>query len=329
MKENVALIGSHSFSGNSFAAHLLTRQRCLSISRSSDLDPSLDKREKSSTRIEERRLTWNLNENSDHVIDAFQKEEITTVVNFAAQGMVAQSWLSPEDWYQANVVSLAKFLDRIRLETGVKKFVQFTTPEVYGSTQGWIKESFDFKPNTPYAISRAAGDWHLKALNENYGFPVIFTRAANVYGEGQPLYRIVPKVILFGLLGRKIPLQGGGKSVRSFIHISDVNNALDQVIENGALGNTYHISTKELVSIIQLVEIIAKKLNISLDDLVEIVDDRPGKDFAYQLDSQKIREELKWKNQITLDKGLDQTISWVEDNLDKLRKIPTDYVHRR
>jgi dTDP-glucose 4,6-dehydratase len=329
MTGKIAIIGSNSFSGNSFAAHLLEQQGCLSISRSSDLNPTLDRREKSTQIMEERRLIWNLNENSDHVIDAFQKEEITTVVNFAAQSMVGQSWLSPEDWYQANVVSLAKILNRIRLETGVKKFVQFTTPEVYGSTEGWIKESFDFKPNTPYAISRAASDWHLKALNEKFGFPVIFTRAANVYGEGQPLYRIVPKVILFGLLGRKIPLQGGGKSVRSFIHISDVNNALDLVIENGVLGNTYHISTKELVSIIQLVEIIAKKLSISLDDLVEMVDDRPGKDFAYQLDSQKIREELKWKDQISLDEGLDQTISWVEDNLDKLRKIPTDYTHRK
>jgi dTDP-glucose 4,6-dehydratase len=329
MTERLALIGSHSFSGNAYAGHLLERQACLSISRSSELNPTFDRRLNSRYKVEERRLTWNLNENSDHVIEAFQEEGITTVVNFAAQSMVGQSWSIPEDWYQANVVSLAKFLNRIRFETGVKKFIQFTTPEVYGSTQGWIKESFDFKPNTPYAISRAASDWHLKALNENFDFPVIFTRAANVYGERQPLYRIVPKAILFGLLGKKIPLQGGGKSVRSFINISDVNNALDQVIENGALGNTYHISTKELVSITQLVEIIAKKLNISLNDLVELADDRPGKDFAYRLDSQKIREELMWKDQITLDEGLDQTISWVEDNLDKLRTMTTDYTHRK
>ena len=83
------------------------------------------------------------------------------------------------------------------------------------------------------------------------------------------------------------------------------------------------------MTITQLVEIIAKKLNISLNDLVELADDRPGKDFAYQLDSQKIREELMWKDQITLDEGLDQTISWVEDNLDKLRTITTDYTHRK
>jgi dTDP-glucose 4,6-dehydratase len=211
----------------------------------------------------------------------------------------------------------------------ISRFIQFTTPEVYGSTNGWVKENFNFAPNTPYAVSRAASDWHLKALHENFGFPVIFTRAANVYGEHQRLYRIVPRVILSALTGQKMPLQGGGKSIRSFIHIDDVSNALFRIIENGMPGESYHISTGDLITIHDLVAIIAQKLNVGFDDLVEVTPDRPGKDYAYQLDSQKIRSELGWKDEISLSNGIDRTIKWVESNINELKQLPLNYQHRR
>jgi dTDP-glucose 4,6-dehydratase len=169
----------------------------------------------------------------------------------------------------------------------------------------------------------------LKATHENFGFPVIFTRAANVYGEHQRLYRIVPRVILAALTGRKLPLQGGGKSIRSFIHIDDVSHALLKIIENGVAGESYHISTNELITIHELVAVIAGKLGIRVQDLVEMAPDRPGKDFAYQLDSQKIRSELGWSDQITLSDGIDRTIKWVQDNLDELKDMPLNYEHRR
>jgi dTDP-glucose 4,6-dehydratase len=243
--------------------------------------------------------------------------------------MVGQSWETPEDWYQTNVVSMAKLLSRIGNSAEIARFVQFSTPEVYGSTNGWIKENFNFAPNTPYAVSRAASDWHLKALHENFGFPVIFTRAANVYGEHQRLYRIVPRVILSALTGQKLPLQGGGKSIRSFIHIDDVSEALLKILENGIPGESYHISTNELVTIYQLVAIVAEKLGVQVEDLIEMAPDRPGKDFAYKLDSQKIRSQLGWSDQITLSDGIDRTIKWVQDNLDELKQMPLNYEHRR
>jgi dTDP-glucose 4,6-dehydratase len=243
--------------------------------------------------------------------------------------MVGQSWQTPEDWYEANIVSFSKFMNRLRNETDIEKFIHFTTPEVYGSTDGWIRESFNFAPNTPYAISRASGDWHLRALYENFDFPVIFTRAANVYGECQQLYRIVPKVIISALTGKKFPLQGGGKSLRSFIHISDVSAALDKIVTAGRIGETYHISTNELITIHDLVQKIASIMNVNLPDLVEVTADRPGKDFAYQLNSEKIRTELSWTDEISLDKGLERTIAWAEQNLEELRIMSTEYIHRK
>ena len=327
MTSKIAIVGSHSFSGNSYAAHVLKKESCLTISRSPQLSPQFEAR--TADIPLDKRLVWNLNDDSSDVINALQENHTSTIVNFAAQSMVGQSWNSPEDWYEANVVSLAKFVNRLRSETYVEKFIHFTTPEVYGSTQGWVKENFDFAPNTPYAISRATGDWHLRALFENFSFPVIFTRAANVYGEHQQVYRIVPRVILSALTGEKLPLQGGGKSIRSFIHISDVNKALDQIIASGKIGETYHISTNELITIHDLVRKIATKMNVKFEDLVEVTPDRPGKDFAYQLDSEKIRRELGWIDEINLDNGLDRTIAWVQENLVELRNMPTEYIHRK
>jgi dTDP-glucose 4,6-dehydratase len=272
---------------------------------------------------------WNLNEDPSKIIKLIIDNNVKEIVNFAAQSMVGQSWNYPEDWYQANVASFSKLLTRVQQETKIEKFIQFTTPEVYGSTKGWITENFNFSPNTPYAISRAAGDWHLKALFDNFGFPVIFTRAANVYGAGQPLYRIIPRAIVSALIGGKIQLQGGGQSIRSFIHINDVNRALGVILMQSAPGESYHISTNELVTIYELVEIIANKLKVKMSDLVDIAPDRPGKDFAYQLNSQKIRTELSWEDSISLSDGIDMTVEWAKENLEELRKMPLDYIHRR
>lgn len=327
MTAKIAIIGSHSFSGNSYAGHVLKRESCLVVSRSPQLKPQFDAR--IGAKFSDEKLIWNVNDDSSQVINAIQKYNIKTVLNFAAQSMVGESWNSPEDWYQANVVSLAKFANRLRNETEVDKYIHFTTPEVYGSTEGWIKESFNFAPNTPYAVSRASGDWHLRAMYENLNFPVIFTRAANVYGEHQQLYRIVPKVILYALTGQKLPLQGGGQSIRSFIHVTDVNTALDRIVTDGKIGETYHISTDELITIHDLVQKIASKMNVNFDDLVKVTPDRPGKDFAYQLNSERIRTELGWRDEINLDLGLDRTIAWVERNLDDLRNLPSEYIHRK
>lgn len=329
MTESVAIIGSHSFSGNSYTAHRLRQGPCLTFSRSKSLKQAFDARTISSEENAEKHTIWNLNEDSTQVIKLLQDNKITTIVNFAAQSMVGESWLHPEDWYLANLVSLSKFVNHVRSDTDVSKFIHFTTPEVYGSTQGWVTENFNFAPNTPYAVSRAAGDMHLKALYNNFNFPVIFTRAANVYGEHQPLYRIIPKAILFALTGRKLQLQGGGKSVRSFIHISDVNSALDKLITEGIPGESYHISTKDEISIYGLVKKIAEKLDVDLKKFVDVVADRPGKDFAYQLNSEKMRSKLSWSDEVSLDKGLDRTISWVTRNLKELEKMPTEYIHRK
>jgi len=324
---NILVLGGSSFSGSYISALLTTNNYVVSMNRNSKLEnvyraPRLCPE----NHIE---YEWNLNAQDGLLETVLQRHKIEVVVNFAAQSMVGQSWERPEDWYEANLVGFSRTIKTLSAHKRLTRFIHFTTPEVYGSTQGWVKENFNFAPNTPYAVSRAASDWHLRALYENFDFPVIFTRAANVYGEHQHLYRIIPKVILSTLTGNKIPLQGGGKSIRSFIHISDVHDAVREIIANGKIGETYHISTKDLISIQDLVRKITSRMNTDFDSLVELVPDRPGKDFAYQLDSTKIRTELNWAEKVTLEDGIDRTIEWVRNNFDTLQKLPIEYVHRR
>lgn len=250
------------------------------------------------------------------------------IVNFAAQSMVAESWLNPSDWFMTNTVSTIKFHDELRKCDFLKRYVHVSTPEVYGSCPGLVKENFPFNPSTPYAVSRAAADMSLRTFYEAYNFPVVTTRAANVYGPGQQLYRIIPRAIFFILSNRKLQLHGGGVSTRSFIHMNDVSDATWKIMQQGQNGSSYHISTKEVISIRALVERICDKLAVKFEDHIEFVGERTGKDLVYHLDSTKLRAELNWRNHINLDQGLDECIAWIKSNFDILKTQSFNYQHK-
>jgi len=260
------------------------------------------------------------------LIDAFRPDY---VVNFASQSMVAQSWEHPDHWFQTNTVASIQLHDQLRQCSFLKKYVHVSTPEVYGSCEGLVPENTAYCPSTPYAVSRAAADMSLMSFYRNYSFPVVFTRVANVYGPGQQLYRIIPRTILYFLTGKKLQLHGGGLSVRSFIHISDVAEGTARAMRQATPPTIYHFSTAQNISIRSLVEKIAQSLGVSFADYVVTADERPGKDAAYLLDSSKARAELAWEPRISLDDGIDQTIAWIKKNLDVLRALPLEYIHKR
>lgn len=269
-----------------------------------------------------------LNHQLDDLVRDLHTNRPKVVVNFASQCMVAESWLHPEHWMQTNVVALTSLVRAMAGCDFLERYIHFTTPEVYGPTDGWVKESFDFRPSTPYAASRAAGDWVVRMWLDQYGLPAIFTRAANIYGEGQQLYRIIPKTLLFALTGRRIPLHGGGTSVRSFVHMDDVSDALLRIISAGTIGASYHISPDDSVSIRGLVEMIGTLVNVPPDRLYEIAGDRLGKDQAYLLDAGFIRDSLGWAPAIGLKEGLGRCHEWVQRNLDDFAVRDTRYVHQ-
>lgn len=325
----IAIIGSNSFSGSNYVNHCLTNgAQVLGIGRSKQPDSAFLPYLRNTNIKNFSFAQASLTEEFEKLIELLKDFRPTYIVNFAAQSMVAESWITPEDWYQANTVAIAKLSRSIAEFEFLERLVQVTTPEVYGSTSDWISEGAPFNPSTPYAISRAASDLHLRAESKNSNLPVVFTRTANVFGEGQQLYRLIPKVILYAKSGKPFPLHGGGISRRSFIHIEDASSATWSVMLNGAIGEDYHISTDELVSIRDLV---AKTYEACLVPLKEpeIIPDRPGKDQGYFLSSTKIRSEFGWAPKVGLIEGLARTEKWVQRNLETFKELPWEYTHKR
>ena len=269
-----------------------------------------------------------LADDTDSILDVIKAEKIPYVVNFASLGMVAESWQYPKDYYVTNVVGNVALHEGLRQFDFLETYLHVSTPEVYGHTEGDVKEDCGFNPSTPYAASRAACDLHLQTFFARYKFPVIYTRAANVFGPGQQPYRIIPRAILCDRLSDTLHLHGGGVSVRSFIHIRDVSVGTLLLLEKGIHGEAYHLSTDRYVSIRNLVELIYQRMGADFAARVEVSPERPGKDPAYYLNSEKL-SALGWSPGMSLEDGLDETIAWIDRFLPAIRDLPLGYNHAR
>jgi len=326
--DTFVVLGSNSFSGSTFAAVALAAgANVVGISRSAEPDAAL----LPYAWAPHERFTFHaldLNHDLDRIEGVIVERRPDSIVNFAAQSMVAQSWQNPDHWYQTNVVAMARLVDRLKKLDFLEKFVQVSTPEVYGSTSGLVKETAPFNPSTPYAVSKAACDMNLLAYQKAYGFPVAFTRAANVCGPGQPLYRIIPRTVFCVLTGQKLRLEGGGTSVRSFIHMRDVAEGTLEVARRGRLGDVYHLATDENRTIRAVVEEICRQMGVRFEDCVEPTPPRLAQDSAYMLDCTKASTEFGWRPRLSVGDVIRETIDWVKKNLDRLRTIPADYIHK-
>lgn len=325
----ILVLGSNSFSGAAFVDYLLSQGlSVIGTSRSPEPHAAFLPYKNNPNLNKFKFVQTDINHDLTKLIDICSGERVEYFVNFAAQSMVAESWTNPEHWFETNVVANVKMHDRLRKLPSLKKYVHISTPEVYGSCSGLVEEDFRFNPSTPYAVSRAAADMSLLSFQKNYGFPVVFTRAANVYGPGQQLYRIIPRTMLYIRLGKKIQLHGGGHSVRSFIHIRDVAEGTWRATLEGQPPACFHFSTSLQISIRELVEKICVRMKVPFAEAVEVVGDRPGKDAAYLLSSRKAETELGWKAKIGLEQGLEETLAWIDKNLNELRSVPHDYIHK-
>jgi len=328
-KSKALVIGSNSFSGASFVKYLLSMgEQVIGCSRSPEPIDALLPYRLNNLADGFSFFQYDLNNDLNHIERLLDKEKPTHVYNFAAQSMVGQSWDFPEDWFMTNVVSSIKLHNILRQKDYLDRFIHVTTPEVYGSCTGFVNESQAFNPSTPYAVSRACADMSLKTFFDVHNFPVVSTRAANVFGEGQQLYRIIPKTILSILTGQKVMLHGGGYSERSFIHIDDVSDATYKIGKNGVNGETYHISTGRIISIRDLVKMICTMMSADFEQLCVDTGDRAGKDATYSLDSTKLKTNLAWQDKISLELGIERTIAWMKANIESLKHQQSSYIHK-
>lgn len=325
----VAVLGSNSFAGATFVdAALRAGYEALGISRSPEGPPFFLPYKSNPRATAYRFFQSDLNHDLEAICRALDAFEPGYVVDLAGQGMVAESWSQPEQWYQTNVVAKVRLHDFLRTRPWLRKYVRVSTPEVYGNTPQPVREDQPYAPSTPYAVSHAAIDMSLVAFHGHYGLPVVLARFANFFGRGQQLYRIVPRTILFALANRRLPLHGGGSSVRAFIHARDVCAALLKVLESGAPGETYHFSPEEYHSIREVVETVCVELGVPFEQVAEPAPDRPAKDHAYRMDATKAREQLGWRPEVGFREGIRDTIGWVKQHFHEMQALPWDYVHK-
>lgn len=328
-QDTVVILGLNSFSGSVTASKLMESGfRVIGLSRSEEVAPPYRAYLKSDVNQNLNFYELGSNFSPDIAVEICQKHNAGTILNFAAQSMVGQSWEAPWDWYETNCVWLSRLTSALIKWGRVKRFIHYTTPEVYGSTSGWIAEGTPINPSTPYAISRAAGDLHLLAEQKRNGFPVIFTRAANVFGPFQQRYRIIPKALISAATEKEIELHGGGLSERSFIFMEDVASALVKLINSGVAGSSYHISTNRVVTIRRAVEMCYEAYGKEPSTFLKGAQERPGKDQAYMLDSSRLRSELLWEDIISLEQGIIRTKDWVDEWLPALLSLHAEYIHK-
>lgn len=330
MMKTVVVLGANSFSGQDFVDLLLENPayRVVGVSRSPERSALFlrYKLRKDLSRYAYHQLDFNAG--AVELIALLDDLRPEFIVNFAAQSEVAPSWEHPEHWFKTNTVALAKLVNHLRRLDCLERYVHISSPEVYGSCEGTVREDAPLNPSTPYAASKAAADLLLAVYHKQFGFPLLTIRATNVYGARQQLFKIIPRSTLYAKAGRKIQLHGGGKAVKSYIHIRDVSRGELAVLERGRVGQLYHLSPDEGVSVRGVVEIICRRMGRPFAEAVETVEERPGQDKAYVIDSALARAELGWKPQIGLDAGLAEVADWVEAYWADIQREPWEYRHK-
>jgi len=240
-------------------------------------------------------------------------KDVDVIVNFAAESHVDRSIANPYSFLQSNVVGVFVILEAIRKKNREVKFIQISTDEVYGDIlKGSFKEEDRLKPSSPYSASKAAADMFVLAYSRTYGIHAVITRCTNNYGPYQFPEKLIPKTIIRASMNLKIPIYGTGKNIRDWIYVLDHCEAIDLVIKEGETGEIYNISSREEKTNLEVVKTILSIMGKD-ESLIEFVEDRPGHDLRYSLDSSKIRE-LGWKPKHSFKEGIRKTVEWYMQN---------------
>jgi dTDP-glucose 4,6-dehydratase len=234
------------------------------------------------------------------------------VVNFAAESHVDRSITSPEDFVRTDVLGVFTLLEEAR-RTDVKKFVQISTDEVYGSTvSGSFSEVDILDPSSPYSASKAGGELLARSYVRTYGLDVVVTRSSNNYGPFQYPEKLIPVLVIKALRDQPLPIYGKGTNVRDWLHVEDNCRAIDIVLQKAKAGEIVNIGSGNEVPNIDVAKLILKHMK-KPESLIKYVDDRPGHDFRYSLIWDRIRK-MGWKPKMKFEDGLKKTVDWYVAN---------------
>ena len=252
----------------------------------------------------------------------FMEEQIAkcdAVINFAAESFVDRSINDANPFLVSNIRGAFTILDIITKQE--KRMIQISTDEVFGSlSNGTATEESKFNPSSPYAATKAAAELLINSYFTTFNSDVVITRCTNNYGPRQFAEKLIPKTIILAYHDKKIPIYGNGKNIRDWIHVEDHCDAVLSVLHHGKSGESYNISANNEIDNLTIVRKILEIMD-KPENLIEFVEDRPGHDLRYSLDSTKISDQLGWKVKSSFEKGLEKTVQWYIDNPKLLNDI--------
>ena len=239
---------------------------------------------------------------------------IENVVNFAAETHVDRSILDPDTFIKTNINGTFQLLEMAR-KRDVKKFVQISTDEVYGSLgkEGKFSEQTPLSPNSPYSASKTSADVLAMSYHKTYNMPIVITRCSNNYGPYQFPEKLIPLIITNAMNDIELPVYGDGLNIRDWIHVADHCEAIDVVLHKGKDGSIYNVGGENERTNIEIVKLILKALGKS-EALIKYVKDRPGHDRRYAIDSTKLKKELGFSPKTDFTHGMEETVKWYREN---------------
>jgi len=240
-------------------------------------------------------------------------KNVDLVINFAAESHVDRSIANPRPFIETNILGTFSILEAIRKHE--KQFIHVSTDEIYGDAEdkSSFTESSEIRPSNPYAATKAAADHLVASYYRTYGINCITTRCTNNFGPYQFPEKLIPKTIIRSIKNLKVPLYGDGKQIRSWIYVNDHVQAIESLISKGKSGEVYNITAYEEITNLSIVQKILGILGKSMD-MIEYVDDRPGHDKRYSIDSSKIENQIGWKPNYHFDNAIEETVNWYLEN---------------
>jgi dTDP-glucose 4,6-dehydratase len=258
----------------------------------------------------------------DAIDEIIRKNDMDYIINFAAESHVDRSINNPSLFCDTNISGTISLLNSAK-KNKIKKYLQISTDEVYGSLSfddTPVNENHQLVPNSPYSASKASADLLVRAYYKSFNLPVNITRCSNNYGPYQFPEKLIPLLINNALNNKSLPIYGKGINVRDWIHVKDHCKAILKVLLEGRIGEIYNIGGDSEIANIELAKILLKLLD-KPKSLITFVKDRPGHDLRYAINHNKITNELNWKPEVDFEKGLKMTVDWYVSNKKWLENV--------
>ena len=307
MTKNILVTGGYGFIGTNFVKHLLKNSDYnIIVFDKLTYASNLNNLEKENIKFIKGDLY-----NKNDVNNALRDTDY--VVNFAAESHVDRSIINADDFLNSNIYGVYNILNYIKKNKNIEKFIHISTDEVYGNAiNTTFSENSCLNPNNPYSATKASADLLIMSYYKTYKIPACITRSSNNYGPFQHPEKLIPKTIIYSILNKNIPIYGNGKNTRDWLYVEDNIEGILTVLRNGKNGEIYNIGSDIELSNIDIVRKILKFMD-KPESLINYVNDRPGNDLRYSLDSSKLMK-LGFKPRINIEYGLEKTINWYKNN---------------